>query len=85
MLPEHRGTNTVVIRIVKIISPVQYKISNYDGSIPLPTEGALVMRKTSAGLVRTFSIDTAEVQYNALHGLFRNEETMSAIPESFKL
>jgi hypothetical protein len=81
MLPEHRGTNTVVIRIVKIVSDVQHLIPDYNGDMPCPTEGALVMGKSLASRIVPVSINTTKARYSDLHGLFRNEEVMSGLPK----
>ena len=40
-LPEHRGTRTVVLRFLKVITPVKCIIPLYDGYIPRPKEGEL--------------------------------------------
>ena len=40
-LPEHVGTRTVVLRFLKILTPVKCVIPNYDGSIVPPKEGEL--------------------------------------------
>ena len=40
-LPEHEGTRTIVIRFLKIITPVKCVIPNYDGHICCPKEGEL--------------------------------------------
>ena len=77
MLPEHHDTNTVVIRIIKILSDVQHKIPDYNGDIPCPTEGALIMNKLQTGQVVPLSFNTAEARYHALHGLFLNEKVVS--------
>jgi hypothetical protein len=38
-LPEHEGTRTVVLRFLKIITPVECVIPLYDGYIGRPMEG----------------------------------------------
>jgi hypothetical protein len=43
-LPEHKGTRTVVLRILKIITPVKCVIPDYDGYIAPPKEGELHRR-----------------------------------------
>ena len=40
-LPEHEGTRTVVLRFLKIITPVKCVIPLYDGPICWPKEGEL--------------------------------------------
>ena len=47
-LPEHNGTKTVVLRFLKIITPVECVIPSYDGYICCPKEGELY-RRTSKG------------------------------------
>ena len=44
-LPDHKGTRTVVLRFLKIITPVKCLIPHYDGNIVQPEEGEL-HRKT---------------------------------------
>ena len=43
-LPIHKGTRTVVIRIVKIITPVRCVTPNYNGVTVCPKEGELQRR-----------------------------------------
>ena len=43
-LPEHEGTRTVVLRILKIITSVKCTIPLYDGNIAQPKEGELHRR-----------------------------------------
>ena len=45
-LPDHNGTRTVVLRFLKIITPVKCVVPLYDGSIVPPKEGEL-HRRTS--------------------------------------
>jgi hypothetical protein len=40
-LPDHKDTRTVVLRFLKIITPVQCVIPLYDGYIAWPKEGEL--------------------------------------------
>jgi hypothetical protein len=40
-LPEHKGTRTVVLRLLKTITPVKCVIPLYDGFICCPKEGEL--------------------------------------------
>ena len=42
--PEHKDTRTVVLRILKIITPVKCVIPSYDGYVCVPEEGRLYMR-----------------------------------------
>jgi hypothetical protein len=43
-LQEHNGTRTVVLRFLKIITPVECVIPLYDGYIHCPKEGELYRR-----------------------------------------
>ena len=43
-LPEHEGTRTVVLRFLKIMTPVKCVIPLYDGYIVPPKEGELHRR-----------------------------------------
>ena len=43
-LPEHEGARTVVLRLLKIITPVKCVIPLYDGYISCPKEGELHRR-----------------------------------------
>jgi len=43
-LPVHKGTRTVVLRFLKIITPVKCVIPSYDGYIEQPEEGQLYRR-----------------------------------------
>ena len=45
-LPEHEGTRTVVLRFLKIITPVKCVIPNYDNCIVQPKEGELHRKAT---------------------------------------
>ena len=41
ILPEHKGTKTVVLRFLQIITPLESVIPLYDGYVGLPKEGEL--------------------------------------------
>ena len=43
-LPEHQGTRTVVLRILKIITSLKCVIPHYDGNVVMPEEGELHRR-----------------------------------------
>ena len=47
-LPDHEGTRTVVLRFLKIITPVKCVIPLYDGYIVPPKEGELHRRSWKA-------------------------------------
>ncbi|KIM86971.1 hypothetical protein PILCRDRAFT_815419 [Piloderma croceum F 1598] len=72
-LPQHKGTRTAVIRIVKILSPVTCRYPNYNGPLTLPVEGELVQRNYHrTGLQpRSFNVDS--IRYMGLRMLFRDE------------
>jgi hypothetical protein len=44
-LPEHSGSQQVVVRCLKFQDPVTCVIPNYDGWVPLPQEGELLYRR----------------------------------------
>jgi hypothetical protein len=46
-LPEHKDTRTVVLRFLKIITPVKCVIPSYDGRIVQPEEGELHRKSTN--------------------------------------
>ena len=59
-LPEHEGTRTIVLRIIKIITPVKCVIPLYDGYLSCPEEGALFQRsyyKKIKDKINLWSID----------------------------
>jgi hypothetical protein len=77
-LPLHRGTRTIVIRILKIVSPIQSLIPN--GPLVWPTEGDLIMKKSSGNIMPSpwsVDIDKHQILYAALRALLRNEEKKS--------
>ena len=43
-LPDHKGTRTVVLRFLKMVTPVKCVIPLYDGYVCFPTEGELHRR-----------------------------------------
>ena len=48
-LPDHKGTRTVTLRFLKIITPVSCVIPHYDGDILPPKEGELYRRRKVIG------------------------------------
>jgi hypothetical protein len=44
-LPEHQGTKNVVLRFLKIITPVKCVMPLYDGYLCYPKEGELLRKK----------------------------------------
>jgi hypothetical protein len=62
-LPEHKGTRTVVLRFIKIITPAKCVIPLYDGKIVPPKEGELHQKFSTYPVVskvwsRSLDIDT---------------------------
>ncbi|GLB38718.1 hypothetical protein LshimejAT787_0505830 [Lyophyllum shimeji] len=56
-LPEHAGTRTVVLRVLKIFEPLKAVIPGHDMRIPEPKEGDLLQTRSYGGLIRPFSIN----------------------------
>ena len=54
--PDHKGTRTVVLRFLKIITPVKCVVPNYDGRICCPREGELY-RRTKNNTESEWSVD----------------------------
>jgi hypothetical protein len=44
-LPEHNGTRTILLRILKMITPAKCVIPLYDNRVHLPKEGELLHRR----------------------------------------
>jgi len=72
-LPQHKGTRTVVIRIVKIISPVTCRYPDYDGRVPLPVEGRLLQHYLKRKGLQPFSFNVDLERHMELQMLFRDE------------
>jgi hypothetical protein len=72
-LPQHKGTRTAVIRIVKIISPVTFQDPDYNGPTPLPIEGELVQRYHRGRSLQPRSYNVDSKLYMGLQTLFRDE------------
>jgi hypothetical protein len=54
--PDHEGTRTIVLRFLKIITPVRCVMS-YDGYIKQPTEGGLYQK---GGKIWSIDIDNSK-------------------------
>ncbi|OBZ70111.1 hypothetical protein A0H81_09836 [Grifola frondosa] len=52
--PQHANTRTVVVRVLKIVKPVECVMPNYDNAIEEPREGELVVKY---GEVLAYNID----------------------------
>ena len=64
-LPEHKGTRTIVLRFLKIITPVKCVIPLYDGYLCWPTEGEIYRRSYPKRDIKVWSVDidkSAELQ-----------------------
>lgn len=63
-LPEHKGTRTVVLRFIKIITPPKCEIPHYDGKIAPPKEGELHQKTPiypkNAPVSKVWSLDIEE-------------------------
>jgi hypothetical protein len=47
-LPDHNGTRTIVLRFLKIITPVKCVIPRYNGYVCRPEEGELYRRTSNS-------------------------------------
>ena len=56
-LPEHSGTRTVVLRFLKIITPVKCVIPDYDGHICCPKEGELFQKSGHKDRQKVWSVN----------------------------
>ncbi|KAG6856860.1 hypothetical protein H0H87_012677 [Tephrocybe sp. NHM501043] len=57
-LPDDVGTNTAVLRVLKILDPIKLSIPGYDAHIPLPEAGSLLLKqKYSRTLVCSWDLD----------------------------
>jgi hypothetical protein len=68
-LPAHRESRTIVMRIVRMTSPVRFSIPGYKGYRPIPKEGELVMTRIDV----PWSLDVDKSIHTALQGLFRDQ------------
>lgn len=58
-LPEHAGANMIVVRILKILQPVECVIPDYDGYHERPEAGSLITTREPTGEQRLFTINPA--------------------------
>jgi hypothetical protein len=56
-LPDHKDARTVVLRFLKIITPITCVFPLYDGHVRLPKEGELNQKKSSRDQVWSVDID----------------------------
>jgi hypothetical protein len=71
-LQEHNGTRTVVLRFLKIITPVKCVIPLYDGYVCCPKEGELYRRgfkKSSKTIPQEWSVNLDRTKHAMLRGL----------------
>jgi hypothetical protein len=59
-LPDCIGTRTVVLRFLKIVTPVQCVISHYDGHISCPKEGELYQKIRHITRQKVWSVNIDE-------------------------
>jgi hypothetical protein len=75
-LPQHSGTRTIALRILKIVTPVKCVIPNYDGHVVQPEEGKLHRRvplTTKAGFAldpQVWSVDIDKTKQRGLQLLW---------------
>ena len=60
-LPEHKGTRTVVLRLLKIISPVKCVIPLYDGHLCWPKEGELFRKYYLKNFKENFKVWSVDI------------------------
>ena len=68
-LPEHKGARTVVLRFLKIITPVRCVIPLYDGYIRCPKEGELYQRSRHRGRPQAWSVNIDSDKPNGLNSI----------------
>jgi hypothetical protein len=73
-LPDHKGTRTVVLRFLKIITPVTCVIPRYDDHICCPEEGELYRSSTNSNrrkqIVWSINIDKPSIRQRGLQLLW---------------
>lgn len=69
--PGHEGQHRLVMRVAKITNPVQLSIPGYNGWVPRPAEGELLMTRPPGPLsrLRPWSIDLNEEIYAPFQSL----------------
>ena len=72
-LPQHKGTRTAAIRIVKIISPVACLYPSYNRPITLPVEEELVHRNYKRRGIQPLSFNVDSKKHREPQMLFRDE------------
>ncbi|GLB38770.1 hypothetical protein LshimejAT787_0506350 [Lyophyllum shimeji] len=64
-LPQHAGTRSVVLRVLKILDPIKSTIPGYDMYLPRPQEGALLLRPR--GRVFSANLDDSRSSFRDLN------------------
>ncbi|GLB43324.1 hypothetical protein LshimejAT787_1302250 [Lyophyllum shimeji] len=59
-LPEHDGTNTLVIRVLKVLEPIKCRIPGYDMRLPIPEAGKLVETYKAGRKLTVYAVDLAK-------------------------
>jgi hypothetical protein len=62
-LPDHKGARTVVLRFLKIITPVKCVIPLYDRYEGLPKEGELLERFSRSGQLLPWNVNIDVLRY----------------------
>jgi hypothetical protein len=70
-LQEHIGTRTIVLRFLKIITPVECVVPSYDGYVGCPEEGELYRRfkKSSKINPQVWSVNLDKTKHALIRGL----------------
>lgn len=72
-MSSNEGTSKLVIRVKRITSPVKALLPGYDGWLPKPEEGQLIMRRQRDGRLEPWSFDIdKQGKTTGLEGLFRD-------------
>jgi hypothetical protein len=80
-LPLHEGTRTVLLRILKIITPVKCVTPLYDGHIALPEEGKLHRRfrhRNSTNFSKEPPVWSFDIDKPGDYGLFNSRRGLRA-------
>jgi len=64
-LPEHKDLPTLVLRLLKVLSPLQPAVENPESLFPMPKEGELFQRFTRSGRPRPWSYPLGSSKINS--------------------
>lgn len=62
----------MVMRVKKITSPIETVVSGYDGWVPKPVEGELVMNRRTNGKLGPWCLDADAIGNLGMLALFRD-------------